>query len=324
MRMSTVSSVILCLTLAVPILVTAAQTNQEPPARTPDGRPDLQGIWDYATLTPLERARQYAGSQFLTEEQAARAFPSRSYEEIRPGRGEVDLDRGTNRFWHEYPTALTRINGRPLASRIIDPPDGRLPSLLPEAAARYNTERMASYPRERDGPEFRRDPERCLGPTYLSPSADQGSLLQIVQTADHVLLYAEGFGVARIAPFRPQPQAGVRARNGVSRASWEGDTLVIRTANYRPGRSDFGRLEAADENLQLTERLTLQDATTLIYEVTVNDPTVYTRPWTLVQSMSRTTARMFEYACHEGNYSLVNILRGARVEDGTVTTVPVR
>jgi hypothetical protein len=279
---------------------TKATTTPWTPPRTPDGRPDLQGIWDFRTATPLERPSAFAGKEFFSSEEAA-DFERQSAERI------VETLAVHPAFWLDYGTNV-------LASRrtalIVDPPDGRVPPLTPEA--RQKAAARAEARRTADGPEAFTLGERCIlfgaGPPIVPGPYNNN--IQIVETRDTVLVFNEMIHDARIIPMdgRPHLPATIRPLLGDSRGRWDGDTLVIETTNF----TDRTRFRGSDENLRLVERFTRTDADTLLYEFTVDDPTAFASRWTAAYPMARTDAHIYEYACHEGNYGLQNMLTSAR------------
>ncbi|MCY4025079.1 MAG: hypothetical protein OXH75_02040 [Acidobacteria bacterium] len=285
--------------------------------RTADGRPDLQGVWDFSSLTPLERPAELAEREFLTDEDIS-ALEARAA--TRVDRAPPPGNPGSyNRFWFDDGT---RVAGTRRTSLIVDPADGRLPDYLPEGRAR-----MAARAEARDrnaGPEDRDVDERCIlgfnsGPPML-PGA-YNNFVQLFQTPGHVAILNEMVNDSRLVPLdgRPTLSAGVRQWRGDSRGRWEGDTLIVETTNFR----DLGTahpapnmelLEALGPDLHLVERFSLLDADTLLYRFTIDDRTAFTQPWSVETTMTRSAAPLFEYACHEGNYGLYNILAGARAE----------
>jgi hypothetical protein len=294
---------------------TAAATARAIP-RTPDGRPDMQGIWDFRTITPLERSAQFADKDVLTAEEVA-ALEQRTAE-TRVDRAPRPGDPGTyNQFWFDFGT---RADEKRRTSLVVDPPEGRLPPLTPDAekraAARAELLRMPAA-----NPEDRPTWERCIlgfnsGPPIL-PSGYNNNI-QVIQTRDHVVVLSEMVHDARIVALDGRSRGSLRHWLGNSRGRWEGDTLVIETGHFTgKGTGTVGLRALVDENLQLTERFTLSDPETLVYEFTVNDPTVWTGPWTAAVSMKRTDDQIYEYACHEGNHGMVGILTGARAQDSS-------
>jgi hypothetical protein len=285
--------------------------------RTPDGRPDLQGVWDFSTLTPLERPTTLAGKEFLTDADAAdferQAAARRAVADSAPlPPGQVG---GYNQFWYEPGSVSTDKR----TALIVDPPDGRIPPLTPEAQKRADAHRQRLR-QPAAGPEDRDAPERCLlgynsGPPMTPGGYNQN--VQLVQTAQHLVIHNEMVHDARIVPLddRPRLPSTIRPWLGDSRGRWEGDTLVVDTRNFSDQTwNQFNRWNwASDENMHLVERFTRVDANTLTYEFTVDDPTTWTRPWTAVVRMTMAQGQMYEYACHEANYGMFGILRGARL-----------
>jgi len=292
---------------------------------TPWGHPDLQGTWDFRTVTPLERPAELAGKEVLTEEEAA-AFAKRAVESR-----NADRNRGTearrivngtaetedvalayNDFWWDRGT---KVVGTRRTSLIIDPPDGRIPALTDEGRRRQAAD---DHARERpaEGPEDRGVGERCIlgfnsGPPMVPAAYNMN--VQIFQTPDHVVLLNEMVHNARIVPLDARPNGTIRQWVGDSRGRWEGRTLVIETRNFYQTTS----LRGSGPNLKLTERLTRVDANALLYEFTVNDPSTWTKPWTAQIPMVKAEGYIYEYACHEGNYGMTGLLTGARaVETG--------
>ena len=282
------------------------------------GARDLEGVWSFATLTPLERPAEFADKPTLSDAEAD-AFVHDTIErgdrDRRDGSAAVDVARAVNDYWFERGTGLAVLNGRKLSSLIVDPPDGRVPPLTATARATAAARAADARDRPADGPENRSLQERCLsfnaGPPILP--GPYNNFVQILQFADHVVIHNEMIHDARVVPLDGKPHAPVAIRLwlGDSRGRWEGNALVVDTTNF----TDKTAFRGADGNLHLVERFTRVEAETLLYEVTVEDPTVFTRPWTLRLPMRRADVRIYEYACHEGNYALVDILRGARYQE---------
>ena len=281
--------------------------------RTADGHPDLQGVWNFSTATPMERPDDLTEQSTLTAEEAA-AWEQRLAERREANESErEDAPLGARlgysvRVWFEHGHTLTDQR----TSLVVDPPDGRIPAALPAVEARAEARRVLRN-RHAHGPEDRGSSERCLlgfnsGPP-MTPSAYNNNV-QLFQTAGHVVILNEMVHNARIVPLDGRPHLPERLRQwvGDSRARWEGDTLVVETQNFQ-GETSLGGSSA---NLHLVERFTRADADTLIYEFTVDDPTSWTRPWTAQVLMARTDEPLYEYACHEGNYSMASSLSGAR------------
>jgi hypothetical protein len=283
------------------------------PARTADGQPDLQGVWSFANLTPLQRPAQFAGKTYLTEQEAAdyaKQLQERRNADRRDGGAAADVSRAYNDYWYDYGKSASRQT-----SLIVDPPDGKLPPLTPEGQKRTQA-RSAASNRPAWGPEDRSLGERCIlgfnsGPPML-PSAYNNNV-QIFQTRDAVVLLNEMVHNARIIPLDGRAHGSVRQWAGDSTGHWEDNTLVVDTVNF----TDMGTAFQVpmDKNMHLIERFTRRDANTLIYEFTVDDPTMQTGRWTASVPMTRSDEPIFEYACHEGNYGMLGILRGARAED---------
>jgi len=312
--------VLVAAAMLAPAHAAAQPSSGESLPRTPDGRPDLQGVWDFSSLTPLQRPVELAGREFLTDEDIS-AIEARAAARVdrapRPGN-----PGSYNRFWFDDGSTVV---GTRRTSLIVEPPDGRLPEYTPEGR-----ERMAARAEARGrnaGPEDRDVDERCIlgfnsGPPML-PGA-YNNFVQLFQTPGHVAILNEMVNDSRLVPLdgRPTLAAGVRQWRGDSRGRWEGDTLVVETANFR----DLGTahpapnmelLEALGPDLHLVERFSLLDADTLLYRFTVDDETAFTQPWSVETTMTRSADPLFEYACHEGNYGLFNILAGARAESRT-------
>ena len=283
--------------------------------RTPWGEPDLQGIWDFATITPLERPSSLAGKDVFTAEEAA-AFEKQTLEQRNPDRRDggrdSDVARAYNQFWWDYGT---KVVGTKQTSLVVDPPDGKIPSLTPEA--RKRAESLAEIRRRPPaGPEDRNLWERCIiapnaGPPML-PSAYNNNV-QIFQTKGYVVILNEMINDARVVPLdgRPHLPPNIRQWRGDSRGRWDGNTLVVDTTNFR---GDIG-FRGAGEKLHLIERFTRASQTTLLYQVTVSDPTTWTKPWSFALPMTKSEGPLYEYACHEGNYGMVNMLTGARAQE---------
>ena len=306
---------------------------QGDPPRTRAGRPDLRGIWTYATLTPLERSTEFAGKAFLTDAEAADFEKKTLNLQNRDRRdgdgpngrgpdGRTDLDRAYNQVWWEYGA---KVVGTRRTSLIIDPPDGRIPSLTPEGQRRAEDKRglwtaNGEYEGGARGLSFdsyldRPLQERCLGWTVTGPPMVPGAYnnnMELFQTPDSVAIVNEMVHEHRIIPLdgRPQVAPPIQLWMGSSRGRWDGDTLVVDTTNFRPAV-----FRSASAKLHLVERFKRLDADTLLYEFTVDDPATWTKPWTAQFPMARSREPIFEYACHEGNYSLPNILAGARAAE---------
>jgi hypothetical protein len=283
------------------------------PPRLASGKPDLQGLWSNALVTPLERPADLADKAFLTEEEAREYEAKRvaaTNRDARPNDPEADILLAYNDFWWDSGNSGVRTRR---TSLIVDPPDGRIPELTAQAKQRIAAQASASV----DGPENLSLSTRCIyygtaGPPML-PGAYNNNY-QLVQTDDHVLIVNEMVHETRIIPLdgRPFPPDEIRQWRGSSRGRWDGDTLVVETRNRRPDTPFRG----SSENMHLTERFTRVADDVLLYEFTVNDPDAFTRPWTVQITSTRVhDDLMYEYACHEGNRSMYGILGGARAAE---------
>jgi hypothetical protein len=329
--------------------------------RTADGHPDLQGTYDVATITPIDRPAQYGTRQRLTAEEAAALERGEAEYAEKQAAPDVPADQrqapqtggltrnpdathlerifesgggtvgGYNNFWIAPGSRVVTVNGEKRSSIIIDPPNGQAPRVLPDAARRnaeYARRRVApdageasaaaGPPTAFDDPEARPLAERCLlgfsntsGPPTL-PNYFYNNLKQIVQTKDHVLIFVEMVHDARIVRMnQPHLPPTIRKWMGDSIGRWEGDTLVVETTNF----TDKTRFRGASQNLKVTERFTRTGPETIVYRFTVEDPTTWERPWTGEYNWNATDEQIYEYACHEGNHAMENVLRGARAAE---------
>jgi hypothetical protein len=314
MSRKTLVSVVLF--VAVSAIAPLAGQNKWSPARTPDGQPDLQGVWGFATITPFERPNELAGKQFFTEKEAAdyeKEFLARNNRDRRDGGAEADVSRAYNDFWWD---SGSKIVSTRRTSLIIDPPDGKLPALTAAGQKKAADRAEARRLHGNDGPENRPLQERCLvwntaGPPIM-PSAYNNNI-RIVQGPGYVAILNEMIHDVRVIPLdgRPHFPQNVRSWMGDSRGRWDGNTLVVDTTNF----SDKTNFRGADENLHLTERFSRSSEGTLIYQFTVDNETAFTRSWTAEIPMTKSESPIYEYACNEGNYSLMNVLAGARNEE---------
>ncbi len=303
--------------------------------RTPDGHPDLQGTYDIATITPIERPPQYGGRLILTEQEAAaleRGESARVARGAQPSRGDREAPRaggnvgGYNNFWIDRGDRVITVDRQRRSSLIVDPVDGRIPALT-AAAQKRNADRRDPSPDSNeaqagesrgafDNPEQRPLGERCLlgfsstsGPPTL-PNYFYNNYKQIVQTPGYVMILNEMVHDARIIRIGGQHlPRDIRKWNGDSVGRWEGDTLVVDTANF----TDKTRFRGSGAQLHVIERFARVDADTLLYRFTIDDPTTFTKPWTGEYPWPATDQPIYEYACHEGNYALGDILRGERL-----------
>ena len=331
----------------VSALVSAQQTAKIP--RLADGHPDLQGTYDLATLTPVERAQ---GSPLvLTDEDAAKLEKQTAQRKAVQDRA-LDADRkappvggdgsigaagnvgGYNSFWIDSGSQYTIIDGKKRASLLIDPPDGRVPPITAEArqratqarnqaatsdtGAQENDPGFERAPGAYDDPERRPLGERCLmgfgstsGPPAL-PDYFYNNLHQIVQTPDSVLILTEMVHDARVVRMNAEHlPPTIRKWMGDSVGRWDGDTLVVDTTNF----TEKTRFRGSSPDLHVVERFTRTGPNTLLYRFTIDDPKTWAKPWTGEFTWPLTSEHIYEYACHEGNYAMGNILRGARMKE---------
>ena len=286
------------LLVLAPAAIAAAQ-GADPP-RTPWGAPDLSGYWEYRSTTPLERPAELAGVETLTPDEEA-AYLVERHAAI--GR-ERDLQ--LNADWWQ-PGGLT--NGR--TALIVDPPDGRLPARTPAGRERVRTLAVGFRARTADGPEDRERYERCImGRTVPLLAVSPNRLAQVFQTRDYVAILHEQNSDLRIIPLdgRGTPAKPIRQWQGTSRGRWEGDTLVVETAGF----NGQWTLQGAGANVRYVERFRRLSPDALDYEFTAYDAASFTGSWTVAFPITRAAGPLFENACHEGNYSMPLILRGAR------------
>ena len=315
-----------CAVVAVVTLAAAPASAQMP--RTPWGSPDLQGIWDFRTITPLERPEELGDKAFLTVEEAAEAEAAeiqRNIElwEAEARRTEAGGNVGAyNNFWMDRGTNPIETRR---TSLIVYPPNGRFPELSEVGARRAEARRayMAEHPA--DSYTDRNSSDRCIvgfnaGPPITPLAYNQN--MQLFQTPDVVVIYTEMVHTPRIVPLdgRAPLNSDIRLWSGDSRGRWEGNTLVIETANFNEQRqwiplTSGGSGVTSTANMTLVERLTRLDDDTLEYTFTVTDPDTWASDWTASMPMQRTEIPLFEYACHEGNYSMEGILSGHRADE---------
>ena len=296
------------------------------PPRTSWGHVDLQGVWDFRTITPLQRPED--APEFLTEEEATTLEQDAVDRNARlwdaeARRTEVGANvGGYNNFWMD--TGTKPIETR-RTSLVVDPTNGRLPELSPSGQERADARREYLGEHGADSYTDRNTSDRCIvgfnaGPPITPLAYNQN--MQLFQTRDHVVIYTEMVHTPRIVPLYTHPvlTAGIRLWSGDSRGSWEGDTLVVETSNFNEQRRwiPLGGVSGGvytTASMTLVERFTRVDDDTLEYTFTVTDPDTWTAPWTLSMPMRRTDQPLFEYACHEGNYSMTGILAGERMEE---------
>ncbi len=304
------------LAAAMSSLTATAQTSTYTPSRTPDGQPDLQGFWTNSTYTPLERPANVT-KEFYTPAEAAeankRAAESESEQTV-PGTvadvhydfSQFGLDRNQSTFAPNLRTSL-----------IVEPPDGRIPPMNAEGRKRTAEREEAARGVGRwDSAQSNQLDDRCVimagaGPPMMN--AAYNSTYQIVQAPGYVMILVEMIHDARIIPLdgRQAPPQNLRQWMGISRGRWQGNTLVVETANFN-AKNPF---RGSSEHMRVTERFTRVDADTILYRFTVEDQATWTRPFTAEMPMRRTVGPIFEHACHEGNYGLYNTLVGARLEE---------
>ncbi len=314
--------------VALVALVAGPALAQDSAPRTAWGEPDLQGVWDFRTITPMQRPERYGDKEFLTAEEAAALDQAAVDRELRlwnqaPERTEAggNVDRrgagqapgSYNQFWID---SGTRSVDTRQTSLITYPPNGRYPSLTAEGQRRSDERRTYAREHPADTWEDFSSGVRCIlgfnaGPPF-TPSAYNNNM-QLFQTPDHVVVMTEMVNTSRVIPLDGTPHLDpeVLQWSGDSRGYWEGETLVVETRNFDAKRKWRGTTSSA----RLVERFTRVDADTLEYQFTVTDPETWTSPWTASVPLRLNPEPMFEYACHEGNYSMPVMLGGARVEE---------
>jgi hypothetical protein len=312
---------IACVVVVILAIQAVSQVGaQDQVRRTPWGDPDLEGIWTNATLTPLQRPSELASKEFLTPEEAAQFQRSR----IEQTNADRPLPPGQvgayNDVFFERGTSIVRSRR---TSLVVDPPDGRIPALTPDAQKKVEARQKREAVSPADGPEDRWLTERCIlfGATVPMLPEPYNNNYRIIQSPGFVTILVEMNHDARIIPLdgRAHLASGIQQWTGDSRGRWEGTTLVVETTNLKfnhQSRFGVGYLNGlSDERLRVVERFTIADANTLTYRATVEDPSVFVRPWTVEVSMARAAGPLFEVGCHEGNYGMFNILSGHRAEE---------
>jgi len=305
---------------AAAVCAQSSKTKNWTMPRTPDGHPDLQGTWTNATLTPMERPAVFNGKPTVSDAEG------RAYEQKDLSSNDIDKDdapilkaingdnavAGYNNLFIDRGSELARVDGVKRTSLIVDPADGKVPPMTPEARQRLMA-MMKNY-NNYDSIKSRPVSERCIigfGSTAGPPMvpALYNSNYQIIQTKDTVMILVEMVhDVRKIRINGTHPPKDVRQWFGDSIGHWEGDTLVVDTTNY----NGHGEFRGASENLHVIERFQRVDANTILYRVTIDDPTTFTKQWTMEYPFVATAGPIYEYACHEGNYAMPDILGGAR------------
>jgi hypothetical protein len=292
--------------------------------RTPDGQPDIQGVWTNATITPFERPANLADKAFLSPQEAAdlerRTLERRAQAENAPRPAKATDPGAYNDFWMD---SGTKVLPGGQTSLVVDPADGRVP--VRPAAERIRDENLK---RSFNDPEFMSVWDRCISrgvPGSMFP-AGYNNAYQIFQMPGYVIILYEMIHDARIIPLSPRPHAPSPIRNwmGDSRARWEGDTLVVDVTNYHnrgwiASSAAGGRIKGIPhtERLHVVERFKRTGPDTLQYEATIDDPDIYTQTWKVAFPLTHDPDyRIFEYACHEGNQAVANVLKGARYQEG--------
>src|SRR5579864_3442885 len=303
---------------------TAAKSTTRNLPRTPDGQPDLQGYWTSLSFTPMERLSKYGGREFLTDEEMAEVFKSgvqHAYEFTYANSAETPVYDSTVYALGAWQNG---VQPNPRTSLIVDPPDGRIPPLTPEAQKARASMRKIPTANENleaggdvqaDGPQDLTLGVRCLsfgGPPILPAAYD--SDVHIVQAPGYVMIEYEWNSEVRVIPLDPRPHLSEKIHrwHGDSRGHWEGNTLVVETTNFRPGATFQN---ANPDTLKITERFRRLNASTIEYKFTIDDPATWTKPWSAIVPLSHIDGPMFEYACGEGNNGIVNILAGARATE---------
>lgn len=322
-------SLLAALLLAGPLLGDAAENTApgyEPP-RTPSGKPDFQGVWTNASITTLQRAGRY-DELVIPEDQLAAvtaAHPQNvrqaTDDNLQAGElldgSDLAMGRGYNAFWIDPGSSFGRVRGEYRSSWIIDPSDGRIP--YSEQGQQLRSEFREKFS-SNDGPEGRALGERCLigfggtgGPPMLNVLYNNH--YRFVQTDDYLMIMVEMNQDARIIPIGGEHRpAELQQWLGDSIAWWEGDTLVVETVSLHPQQAGSGQVNLSDEG-KVIERFTRYSDDQILYEFEVDDPVYYTQVWRGEMSFNASDDRIYEYACHEGNYGLPGILMGARREE---------
>jgi hypothetical protein len=298
------------------VALTFPMYGQKAIPRTPDGHPDLQGVWTNATITPLERPAELAGKATLTDAEAKAWEQKDVQSNTLDGDVSSNFNRATggpgvgayNNLFVDRGSELARVDGVKRTSLIADPPDGKMPPRIARPAAPRGT--LGTYNDVKDRPLS----ERCIigfGSTAGPPMMPvlYNNNYEIVQTPDYVMIVVEMVHDTRVIRMNgTHPAKDVRQMLGDSIGHWEGDTLVVETTNFDPRTVFRGSTPA----LRVIERFKRVDAGTILYRVTIDDPAAFTKQWTLEYPFVATKGPVYEYACHEGNYAMTDILGGAR------------
>lgn len=309
----------MCVVTAIRTLIAAALAGAI--VNSQGSPPSFEGMWNSATATPLERPVQLKDKPFFTPAEAAEWERQAAARNEEPSAEQLAKSKGTgtyNTFFREWGTTVVKTRR---TSIITEPPDGRIPPLTP--AAEVAKRRRLDAIKSMEHPEGLGLQDQCLtfltsGPPLLPYSYN--SNYQIVQTRDAIVVHTEMIHDARIIYLdgRPHPPAALRSWSGHSVGRWEGATLVVDTTNFNDGGGFYGDAGGNfgwDRNLHMVERFGLLDPETLLYQFEIDNPTAFTRPWSGALTMARTTDRLYEFACHEGNYGLPNMLQAARYEE---------
>jgi hypothetical protein len=311
-----------CRSLAALILVTVIAVWLVPPVAA-QSHPDFEGTWNSATATPLERPAQLKDKAFFTPQEAVdwerRAASRREDPKPDPKREAAGSFASYNALFYETGTKVLKSMR---TSIITDPPDGKIPALTPDAAVR-KTRRTAALKHPQSSTDLGLQDQCIVFPTAAAPMIPYiyNSNYQFIQTEKEIMLNAEMIHDTRIIRMdgRPHLSPDVQLWLGDSIGHWEGSTLVVDTTNFNDGGGffgDAGGMYGSDRNLHVVERFTLVDANTMQYRFEVDDPTAFSHPWKGELTWARSDERMFEYACHEGNYALVDLLNGERLASG--------
>ncbi|MEX0903143.1 MAG: hypothetical protein WDZ76_10505 [Pseudohongiellaceae bacterium] len=336
--MKTNTLLIISMLLAFPTTLAAQPAGEFEVPRTEWGHPDLQGVWNFSSDIPFERPERFGTREFLTEEEVAEvearmaALAARAEVEADAelaNRGAPPAGAGSTGGYDDFWIEQAGIGENPRTSHVVYPSNGRLPPVVEGAEVQFGGlgpdrpgERPVRYTVggiSKDGPEDRGLSERCIvgfnsGPPFM-PSMYNNNV-QIFQNRDHAVILTEMIHDARIVPLddRPLVDEDIRLWAGDSRGHWDGDTLVVETRNFSPLMASF-RSYGTGEDKVLTERFTRVSADTVNYEWTLEDPSTFTDKISAIVPMTKVAGQLYEYGCHEGNYGMTNILRGARVEE---------